>query len=185
MTILTPLWMQNPDYPARYDRQLIARCFGSRELVFDGLVVSQNGGGDVSVNVSAGAVLVQGDDQVNQGMYLVVIDAVENVAMPAVPGADKRIDLVVVQVNDPQAGGAAGDDATLDVVQGTPAANPSPPATPDSAYVLAQVLRTAGDTAVLTAQITDVAARGVWPYTVSTSAVPASLPPNYLYVRVS
>jgi hypothetical protein len=84
-----------------------------------------------------------------------------------------------------QAGGAAGDNAVLAVVQGTSSATPVAPTVPASAIVLAQVLRTAGDAAVLTSMITDVGVRGAWPYTVSTAAVPSSLPPNHLYVRVA
>jgi len=184
MAILTPLWLQNGTYPARYDRQLISAVFGGREIVLAGLAVSQNGGGDVSVNVSIGSCVVQGDDQAAQGMYLVVVDAVYNLAMPAVPGADKRIDVISMRINDSQAGGPAGDTATLVVTQGVAAASPAVPATPTSALAIARVLRTAGDTAVLTAQLTDVRPLGAWPYTVSTAAVPTTLPPNYLYVRV-
>lgn len=185
MAILTPNWMQGGVYPARLDRQLIQRAFGNRELVFDGFVLTQNGAGNVSVNVSAGSCTVMGDDQTDQGMYLVVMDALLNVAMPAVPGADKRIDLLVVKINDPQAGGPAGNNATINVVQGVVAAAPVAPAAPASALIIGQVLRTAGDAAVLTAQLTDLAPRGIWPYTVSTASVPAKLPPNYLYIKVA
>lgn len=184
MAILTPLWLQNGSYPARYDRQLVQRTFGGRELVFDGLVVQQNGAGAVSVIVSVGSAVIQGDDQADQGMYLVVIDSAQTLAMPAVPGSTKRIDTVCLRINDPQAGGPVGDNATLVVIQGTVSATPVAPAVPTSAIPLANVLRTAGDAAVLTAQITDRQSRGVWPYTVSTAAVPATLPPHYLYARV-
>ncbi len=185
MTLLTPLWMQNGEYPAQYDRQLVQRAFGGREMVFDGLGVTQNGAGAVSVVVSAGSCVVQGDDEDDQGMYLIVNDDPMTLSMPAVPGSNKRIDLISVRINDPQAGGPAGDNASLVVTQGTISATPAAPATPTSAIPIARVLRTAGDAAILTAQITDVAARGLWPYTVATAAVPAQLPPNYLYVRVN
>lgn len=186
MTILTPLWMQNGSYPARFDRLLIQRAFGDRELVLSGLVVTQNGAGDVSVNVALGSATVIGDDQTDQGMYLVWMDANQNVPMPAVPGATKRIDLLSLRINDPQAGGPVGNNATWVITQGAVSASPVAPATPTSAIPIAQVLRTAGDAAILTAQITDVAARaGGWPYQISTAAVPAKLPPNYLYVKVA
>lgn len=179
------LWLQNGSYPARYDRQFIQHAFGSREMAFNGLQVSQNGAGDVSVNIAIGAAVIQGDDQANQGMYLVVHDAISNVPMPAVPGSNKRIDEIALKVNDPQAGGSVGDNATWVVTQGTVAANPVAPTTPQSAIAVAHVLRTAGDAAILTAQITDLLARGNWPYEVSLAAVPAKLPPNYLYAQVS
>lgn len=185
MAFLTPNWLQNGEYPARYDRQLIQRAFGGREIVFEGLTVAQNGAGAVSVIVAAGACIIQGDDQANQGMYLAVNDANITLSMPAVPGSNKRIDLISVRINDPQAGGPAGDNASLVVTQGVASATPVAPAAPTSALPIAQVLRTAGDAAVLTSMITDVRPLGLWPYTVSTSAVPATLPPNFLYVRVA
>jgi hypothetical protein len=179
------MWLQNPDYSAQLDRQLVQTLVGSREQIVEGLVVTQHSTGNLSVDVSEGRCLVQGDDQTDQGIYVVVVDADTNLVMPAAPGSNKRIDLVVVQVNDVQAGGAAGDNAVLAVVQGTSSATPVAPTVPASAIVLAQVLRTAGDAAVLTSMITDVGVRGAWPYTVSTAAVPSSLPPNHLYVRVA
>lgn len=186
MAILTPNWLQNGVYPARLDRLFIQKAFGDRELVFNGLQVTQNGAGAANVNIALGAVSIIGDDQVDQGMYLVFMDAavVAN-PMPAVPGANKRIDVISMRINDPQAGGPAGNNATLVVTQGVVSASPVAPATPTSAVAIAQVLRTAGDAAILTAMITDVAPRGVWPYTVGTGAAPASLPPNYLYVKVA
>lgn len=185
MTIFTPLWMQNGSYPARYDRQFIMRAFGLREMAFAGLGVTQNGAGDVSVNIGAGTAVIMGDDQALQGMYLVVNDATVNLPMPPVPGANKRIDEISLKVNDPQAGGAVGNNATFVVTQGVVAANPVAPTTPLSAIPIARVLRTAGDAAILTVQITDLLARGNWPYEVSLAAVPAKLPPNYLYVQVA
>jgi hypothetical protein len=153
--------------------------------VFDGLVVAQRGAGaNVSVDISLGSCIINGDDQANQGAYLALVDALYNLSMPAVPGSNKRIDLVSLRINDPNAGGPAGDSATFVVTQGSVSATPSPPTAPTSAITLAQVLRTAGDSAVLTSMITDVGPRGVWPYTVSTSVAPATLPPNYLHVQV-
>lgn len=181
------LWLQNAAYPARYDRQLISEVFGGREFVLRGLVVSQDGGGTQNVSVSGGAAVIVGDDEPNQGMGLAVFDADELVPMPVPPGTpgDSRIDLVIVQMNDPQAGGPAGDNATLAVVEGTPAASdPSVPATPNSAVAIAQVLRTSSEGGILTAAITSIGPRGTFPYTVSTSPVPATLPAGHLYVRV-
>lgn len=185
MALLTPLWMQNGSYPARYDRLLIQEAFGDREIVLHGLVVSQNGAGDLSVNISAGAATIRGDDQTDQGMYLEYVDAVSNLAMPVAPGSLKRIDVISLRVNDPQAGGPVGNNATFVVTQGTTASSPVAPTVPTSAIPIYQVLRTAGDPAVLTAQLTDVAARAVWPYQVSTAAVPSKLAPNMLYIKVA
>lgn len=185
MAILTPMWLQNGSYPARYDRLLIQKFFGDRELILQGLVVSQNGAGNLSVNISIGAATIIGDDQTDQGMYLVYMDAITNLVMPAAPGANKRIDRISLRVNDPQAGGPAGDNGSFVVTQGTVAASPVAPATPTSAIPIEDVLRTAGDAAVLTAQLTDIGARGVWPYTVSTGTVPGKLPANYVFFKVA
>lgn len=181
------LWLQNAAYPARYDRQLIAEVFGWREFILRGLVVGQDGVGTGSVVVTAGAAVIIGDDEPNQGMGLAVFEADETVAMPVAPptAGDSRIDLIVVQMNDPQAGGSAGDNATFAVVEGTAASGtPSAPPVPDSAVVVARVLREAAEGAVLEDAITNVGPRGTFPYTVSTAPVPASLPPGHLYVRV-
>lgn len=184
MTILTPLWMQNASYPARYDRQLIRQCFGDREMVFSGLLVQQRGAGaNVSVDIGIGVCTIRGDDQADQGLYLVHNDAVFNQVMPAVPGTNKRYDLISLRINDPQAGGPAGDNATFVITQGVASATPSVPATPTSAIPLATALRTAGDPAILNAHIAMVQVASLWPYTVSASGVPTVLPPNYLYAR--
>lgn len=184
MSFLVPLWMQNGTYPARLDRQLVRESFGEREMVFVGLVVQQRGAGaNVSIDVTAGRCTVQGDDQTDQGMYHIVNDATVNTAMPAVPGATKRIDGIDLRINDPQAGGPAGNNATIVVTQGAVSATPAAPAVPTSAIRLASVLRTAGDSAVTTAMITQLVGRGLWPYTISTLSVPTLLPPRYLYVK--
>lgn len=179
------LWLQNAAYPARWDRQLIAEVFGWRERITRGLLVTQNGAGDNTVNVSPGVFIVVGDDQPNQGMGLGVFEEVENVAMPAAPATDQRVDLIVATMNDPQAGGPAGSNATISVVQGVASGSPTPPTVPTSAVEVARVLRSAGDGAVLDAAITQTGPRGTFPYTVSTAPVPATLPPNDLYIRVS
>lgn len=186
MSILTPLWMQNGTYPARYDRLLLQRIFGDREMVFEGLAVQQHTpSAAVSVDVTAGACTIIGDDQTDQGLYLVYIDARATLTMPAVPGSNKRIDGIDLRINDPQAGGPSGNNATLVATQGTASATPVAPAVPSSAIRLATVLRTAGDAAILTAQITATQGAGKYPYTISSASVPALLPPNYLYIRTA
>ncbi len=54
------LWLQNVAYPARYDRQLIAELLGGRERILRGLIVTQNGGGALSVVIAAGFAAVFG-----------------------------------------------------------------------------------------------------------------------------
>jgi len=180
------LWLQNVAYPARFDRQLIAEAFGSRQMVLRGLVVTQHATGDNTVDISTGAATVIGDDVANQGLYLLVNeDPVSGFAMPALPGSNSRYDMISLRVNDPQAGGPVGDNGTFVVTQGAVAVTPVAPTPPTSAIPLYLVKRTAGDPAILSSMITDIAARGLWPYTISTSGPPAILPDNYLWVQVS
>lgn len=155
MTKELPLWMQVPTYAARLDRALIAALLN--EGVVSGLLVAQRGAGaNMSVDVSLGSAIIAGDDQTNQGSYLLSSTATENVVVGAAPGSNSRIDVIYARVNDTNAGGPAGDDWTLGIAAGTPGASPAIPATPSSAIALAQVLVAAGTVAITTAMITDV-----------------------------
>jgi hypothetical protein len=62
---------------------------------------------------------------------------------------------LVLLVNDPTAGGAAGDNAVFDVITGTVAGTAVPPSVPDTAIPLAEVLRLSTDTTIINARITD------------------------------
>jgi hypothetical protein len=158
MALETPIWLQGGTYSARLDRSLLDVIF-SEGVVDPGagaLLASQRAAGaNDSVDVAAGAAIIAGDDEADQGKYYVRNTAVSNVVFTPAPGADSRIDLLVLQVNDPTAGGAAGDDATFEVIAGTPAGSPVAPAVPDTAIPIAQVLRTALDTSITDAMITD------------------------------
>lgn len=159
MAIETPLYMQNETYSARADRTFVASLVGEGVVDPGGgaLEVTERGAGaNNSVDVAAGVACVTGDNQPAQGNYFINITATENVTLSAAPGSDSRIDVIVLRVRDPQAGGDAGDDAILEVVEGTAAASPTAPATPASAIALAEVLRTVGDTSVTDSMITDV-----------------------------
>lgn len=166
MAIEQPLWMQNLKYAARLDRRMIERLLGGTERVFDGLAVTQNGTGNFTIDVSAGGAAVLGDDTAEQGMYVVEITATETVAVPSSPPSGSRTDSVVLRINDAQAGGAAGDDATLEVIEGGSAI-------PASAIVLATIDRSAAEGSILDSAITDVRPLGRFPYTVSDSPPPA------------
>lgn len=154
-----PIWQQNRAYSARLDRTVV-------DLIFTEGVVDP-GGGDfevtetspqsLSVAVNIGRAVVAGDDETRQGKYLVVNDAVLNVPLAAADPADDRIDLIVLQVNDPVAGSARTPINVAEVVAitGTPAGSPSPPALPDTAIPLAEVTVTASATFVTNADISD------------------------------
>jgi hypothetical protein len=159
MALVTPTWLQNGTYTARLDRIFSTVMFteGVMRPGAGQLLVTQRGAGaNNSVDIAAGYACITGDDAAGQGNYLVYNDGVVNLAATAAPVANSRIDLVCVRINDPAEGGPAGDNATFVYVTGVAAASPTPPATPTSAIALARVLRTVGDTSVVTANITDV-----------------------------
>lgn len=179
---IEPNWMQNRDYSARLDRQIIASLFYEGVRTPGAYAVSERGAGaNMSVDVAVGEAFVDGDDQPNQGTYFVESDAVVNIAIGAAPGSNSRIDLVVLQVRDPNAGGPAGDDAVIQVVAGTVAASPVAPAVPDSALVLAQVTVASGTASITTAMISNrrvIAGRKAAAGTLELYSGPVSLVPN-------
>jgi microcystin-dependent protein len=151
------LWLQNVDYPARIDRTVFDNIWTEGILGSGSLAVSQSAPTAMSVQVAAGTAVVQGDDQTAQGKYLVrEILPTTGVAISAAPGSGSRHDLVVLKVNDPNAGGTPGDDSTIVVVTGTPSASPVDPAVPASALVLARVRVPAGTGVITNALIDDL-----------------------------
>lgn len=150
-------WMQNGSYSGREDRQLLAAMWDEGILGVVGLKVSQHSpSADMSVDVSVGKAVVAGDDQPNQGNYLVSSDTVVTVPINPAPGSNSRYDRIILQVRDPDAGGPAGDDAIITVVTGTAAASPSIPALPASAISLGVIGPIGvGKTTIVTADIED------------------------------
>lgn len=189
MTQEDPLWLQGAvtprTYSAREDRQLITALFS--EGVISGLSVTPGGAMDVTVGI--GSAIILGDDQANQGNYLAVTTAAETIAIAAAPGSNSRIDLVYYRINDPNAGGPAGENSAFGVVVGVVAASPAVPALPTSAIPLAQVLVAAGTVTITQAMITGVrtAARlihGDQPGVLKPFAGPeASVPVGHLLCR--
>jgi hypothetical protein len=158
MSLETPIWLQGGTNSARLDRSLLDVIFTEGVIDPGGsalLVAERAAGANDTVDVAAGAAIITGDDEANQGKYYVRNTAVVNVAFTPAPGSDERIDLLVLQVNDPTAGGSAGDNAVFEVVTGTVAVSAVPPAVPDTAIPLAEVLRLSTDTSIVNARITD------------------------------
>ena len=119
------------------------------------MAVSQNGTPNMSVNVAAGQVAVDGtQDAVHQGTYVGLNDATTNLSIAASDPTNPRIDIVVAQFEDSVYSGS-NNDFKLAVVTGTPAGSPSPPATPVNSLVLAQVRVNATVTSIVNANITD------------------------------
>ena len=158
MALETPIWLQGGTYSARLDRSLLDVIF--TEGVVDpgsgALLATQRAvGANDTVDVAVGAAVISGDDEPNQGKYYVRNTLVQNVAFLPAPGSDARIDLLVLQINDPTAGGSAGNNAVFRVIQGTVDVAPVAPAVPLTAIPLAEVLRTAADTTITDSMITD------------------------------
>lgn len=131
------------------------------DLVAEGVVgagdlaVSQRGAGaNMSVDVAAGTAYVEGDTADEQPTYRVRNDATRNLTIDAADATNPRIDLVVAEVLDAAFTGAS-NLWRLRVVKGTPAAGPTPPATPDTALVLAQVTVAAAAASITDAAIAD------------------------------
>jgi microcystin-dependent protein len=149
------LWLQNVDYPARIDRTVFDNIWTEGILGSGSFQVSPSSPAGMSVTVSAGVAVVQGDDQLFQGKYLCREQASTNsLPITAAPGFGGRHDLVVLQVRDPNASGAAGDDAVIAVVTGVASATPVDPAIPPSSLVLARV-RVSSGTGSITAGLID------------------------------
>jgi hypothetical protein len=150
--------LQGGTYSARQDRSLLDVIFTEGVIDPGGsalLVAERAIGANDTVDVAAGAAIITGDDEADQGKYYVRNTTTVNVAFTPAPGVDQRIDLLVLQVNDPTAGGEAGNDATFVIVEGTVAETAVAPAVPDTAIPLAEVLRLSTDTTIINARITD------------------------------
>lgn len=175
MTLEAPLWIQAGSYAARLDRFFIEEVMRRQNRIMRGMAVTQRAAGaNFTVDVSAGAAALKGTTQAFQGMYFIRSTATENIVVPATP-ATTRTDTVVATVQDPNAGGVAGDKWVLTVVQGT--------TVPENSIALATIARTSGEAAILTASITDLRPLGEWPWTVSTQAPTGRGIPGDLWVQ--
>jgi microcystin-dependent protein len=155
------MWLQNVDYPARWDRTVFDNLWENEGIIgAASFAVTQRSTPSMAVDVAAGVAVVTGDDQAFQGKYLCREEAVTaNVTIAAAPGSGTRHDLVVLKVRDPNAGGAAGDDAVIQVVAGTPSGSPVDPAVPASALVLARVRVPSGTGTITNALIDNLRVR--------------------------
>lgn len=154
---LQPLWLQEVQYPARWDRILFDNIWTAGTLGPSALEVTPSSPAGMTVDVSAGVGVVTGTDQSFQGKYLVREEAATTgLVIAAAPGSGQRSDLIVVQVRDTNAGGASGDDAVIVVVPGTPSGSPVDPTPPASSLVLARVRVPAGTGSITAGLIDDL-----------------------------
>ena len=177
MTSWVPSWMQGGTYVAQHDR------INGRAAMFDegtvsraDLKVTQRGAGaNMSVDIAVGGAIVQGDDQANQGNYSTFFDAITNVTGFVATGSNTRYDLVGVQINDPNAGGAAGSTAVLVRVAGTAAVSPTIPALPNSFLPLAVIGPFTTSTTSITNAMIHTAHSGTGPTGVSAVGLVAGM----------
>jgi len=172
----TPKWLQAGVYSARLDRHIIQELFRGQNRVLRGLKVSQRAAeANFSVDISAGSAVVLGTTQADQGAYVCRSTAVFNLVVPATPAA-ARTDSIYLQVNDPNAGGAAGSNfAFVYVVSGSPV--------PNDAVILATIARATTESSIANAVIVDKRPLGEWSWTVSTSAPTGVGVPGDLWVQ--
>jgi hypothetical protein len=142
------------------------------------LLVAQNTGTDLKCQVAPGQVWIPGtlgsqtgmqlnrsvqaaysgaiDHFTTQGSYYGFNDAaITGLSFAAAHPTNPRIDLVVATVLDAQYAGAT-NSWVVQIITGTAAGSPVPPAIPDSSIVLAEVSIAAGATTVVNANISDV-----------------------------
>lgn len=177
MAAWIPGWCQGGTYVAQHDR------INGRAAMFDegiasrvDLKVTQRGAGaNMSVDIAVGGAIVTGDDQADQGNYATFFDAITNVTGFTAPGSNSRYDLVGVQINDPNAGGAAGSNAVLIRVAGTAAVSPTIPALPNSFLPLAVIGPIVPATTSITNAMIHTAYTGTGPTGVSAIGLVAGL----------
>lgn len=111
----------------------------------------------MAVRVFPGRALVKGDNVARQGTYMLEETTTLTVPIAENLSGNPRVDLVVLRDYDAAADGGAqaSDRGTVEVIQGTPAPSPAPPALPASAIALAWVRVNAGAGMITAANITN------------------------------
>lgn len=144
----------------------------------------------MTAQVYPGRAVIQGLDA--QGAYAVSLT--ENLTLAFEDGDAQygRIDLVVLRVHDDQFDASGRNDATVEIIKGTPAATPVAPAAPAQAIALYQVQVPVNasasngiqwDTALTGVRNATVAAGGILP--VSTDTAPGAYPGQFRDVAES
>lgn len=145
-------------YQAADDRRLTELLAGGEGVAGPGAFkVTATSPESMAVRVAPGRAIVKGDNVARQGSYVLEETTTLTVPIAANSSGQPRIDLVVLRDYDAAADGGAqaSDRGTVEVVQGTPAASPAPPATPPSAIVLARVTVASGAATITSANIVD------------------------------
>lgn len=143
----------------RIEKEILAA--GIIDTAGGALEVTERGAGaNMTVDVAAGVALIEitNTNLTHGETYKVwfTSDATESVSVPTADGTHPRIDIIVASVDvsiDPD--GNAANIADIELIEGTPGAVPSAPATPANSIKLAEVTVPASDTAITNSQIVD------------------------------
>ena len=159
-----PSWLQNGSHPAENDRLTTQAIWKTTGIInATDLQITQNGGGNMSVNVSSGYAAIVGTTQTNMGTYMAFNDASTNLTISTSSPSNPRIDLVVVTINDAYYTGTL-NNVSFQVIAGTPAASPTVPATPANSLALGQIAVGTSVTSILTANITNYGTLATGPF---------------------
>jgi hypothetical protein len=151
-----PSWLQNGSHPAENDRLSTQALYATTGIVGStSLAPIQHSTPNMSIDLGIGWAAIVGTTQANMGVYVGYNDALLNAPISTAPGANSRIDLVCLTVNDAFYTGVL-NNLVLNVVVGTVAVSPTVPATPANSIALAQVLVGTSVASIVTANITDV-----------------------------
>jgi hypothetical protein len=133
MTRFTPLWQQGGSYSAQVDRGLIATLWPTSASAGAPAATVAN---TMTVSIPPGVAAVALTS--GQNSALCRWDAAEVVTSPAAPASgNTRIDLVVLQVRDPQLDAGVNNDFIFLVVAGTPTTGvPVAPTVPANAMAI-------------------------------------------------
>jgi hypothetical protein len=173
----TPYVVSALEHSAQLFRQNLMNTISGTGVVGPtDLEVTEHSPANLSVNVAPGYVIVPGTqgsttgqranagsqhstysslpaDFTSQGVYDCVAPSITNMTLSEANPTNPRIDLICASVQDAQYSGSF-NQALLQVVTGTPAGSPSPPAPPENTVVLAQVAVAAKATKIEAANIT-------------------------------
>jgi hypothetical protein len=146
---------QRTDHTAQGDRLAISNIVGTPGVCGGAeLKVTANGTPNMTVHVASGGALIMGTENANQGVYSVYNDNDVVLTVVTADPTNPRIDLVVARVKDAFYSGAT-NAWDLEIVKGTAAVSPSPPALPNNSYQLASLAVAAGTTTITNGNITD------------------------------
>jgi hypothetical protein len=135
MTRFTPLWQQAGSYAAAVDRNLMANLYAAGGATGAPPVAVTN---TMNVSIPPGRAAVP--LQAGANTALCAWDAAEVVTSTAAPPAgNTRIDVVILQVRDPQLDAGVNNDFVFQVLAGAPTAGtPVAPAVPANALAVCQ-----------------------------------------------